>query len=400
MVILVALISDKAKMYVFEAKTFLEGAYMKRILVFGMTENPGGVESVIMNYYRNIDKSNIQFDFLCNSYEKIAYEDEILNMGGKTYHFTARSKNPLKYKIELNSFFKENAFRYDTIWVNVCSLANSDYLILAKQYGINRRIIHSHNSQNMDGKLRGLLHKHNKKRIEQIATDFWACSKEAAEWFYDISLMDKVVYIHNGIDIASMKYDEMSRNKLRKKMNLDNKYIIGNIGRLHHQKNQNFIIDIFNEYIKLNSNSHLIFVGQGSDEEKLKDKVKRLHLEDNVSFVGVQSNINEWLSMMDLFLFPSKFEGLSLSALEAEANGLPVLASDKVIPKEMRINSNFKFFDLNKSCIEWADEIDKIRNTYARKDFEEIKESFICRGYEIKNEAMKLESYFMEKENE
>ena len=136
---------------------------MYKILVFGMTENPGGVESVIMNYYHYMDKNTFHFDFLCNSYNKIAFEEEIISNGSQTFHFPARSKNYKKYKKELKNFFENNASKYDAIWVNVCSLANIDYLKMAKKYGIKRRIIHSHNSQNMDSRLRGILHKYNKK---------------------------------------------------------------------------------------------------------------------------------------------------------------------------------------------------------------------------------------------
>ena len=125
---------------------------MKRVLVFGVTENPGGVESVIMNYYRNIDRNKIQFDFLCNTKE-VAYEDEIIKMGGKIYKITGRSVNRRQYMNDMEKFFSENA----------------------KKYGIKYRIIHSHNSENMDSKLRGLLHKFNKKIIIKYATDFWAC---------------------------------------------------------------------------------------------------------------------------------------------------------------------------------------------------------------------------------
>lgn len=170
---------------------------MYKILVFGMTENPGGVESVIMNYYHYMDKNTFHFDFLCNSYNKIAFEEEIISNGSQTFHFPARSKNYKKYKKELKNFFENNASKYDAIWVNVCSLANIDYLKMAKKYGIKRRIIHSHNSQNMDSRLRGILHKYNKKRIAYYVTDFWSCSKEASEWFYDSSIIKKSIIISN-----------------------------------------------------------------------------------------------------------------------------------------------------------------------------------------------------------
>lgn len=139
-----------------------------RILVFGMTENPGGVESFLVNYYRHIDRNKIQWDFLCNSHNPVAYEDELISLGGRCFHISARSADRQKYRQELDSVFKEHAKEWSAIWVNVCSLANIDYLKVAKEYGIEKRIIHSHNSQNMDNWLRGLLHKWNKRQIGKI----------------------------------------------------------------------------------------------------------------------------------------------------------------------------------------------------------------------------------------
>ena len=188
-----------------------KGKTMKRILVFGMTENPGGVESFLINYYRHIDRNKIQFDFLCNTHELVAYEEELIALGGRVFHITARSKNRNLYKKQLKEVFEKHSKEWSAIWVNVCSLANIDYLKLAKKYGINKRIIHSHNSQNMDNTLRGFLHKWNKKRIDDYATDFWACSEDAAKWFYKDDVLSKAVIIHNAIDVTRLSFDEEKR---------------------------------------------------------------------------------------------------------------------------------------------------------------------------------------------
>lgn len=247
---------------------------MYKILVFGMTENPGGVESVIMNYYHYMDKNTFHFDFLCNSYNKIAFEEEIISNGSQTFHFPARSKNYKKYKKELKNFFENNASKYDAIWVNVCSLANIDYLKMAKKYGIKRRIIHSHNSQNMDSRLRGILHKYNKKRIAYYVTDFWSCSKEASEWFYDSSIIKKSIIISNAIDVEKYCFDDVKRKKLRRDLKWEENYIIGNIGRLHFQKNQMFILDIFEKLIKKEPKVRLILIGDGEDKTKLESLIE------------------------------------------------------------------------------------------------------------------------------
>lgn len=366
---------------------------MIRVLVFGMTENPGGVESFLINYYRHIDRDQIQFDFLCNSFNPVAYEDELIELGGRTFHFTARSKNWTKYYEELNELFKQHASEWDAVWVNVCSLANIDYLLFAKKYGIKKRIIHSHNSQNMDSRLRGLLHLLNRRRIHKYASDFWACSEDAAIWFYNKELIKKAIVINNAIDVKQMLFNEEKRKQIRKEHDWDDKYIIGNIGRLHFQKNQNFIIDVFQQYHADNPDSMLVLIGKGEDESDLKQKVDHYGLNESVYFAGIQKDIQGWLSSFDFFLFPSKFEGASIAALEAQANGLPVLGSKRVIPEDIRINDNFIFFDLDKDCSEWADQIRKME-PIRRKQKEEIIDSFIKAGYEITEETKRLQQLF------
>ena len=361
---------------------------MKRILVFGMTENPGGVESFLVNYYRNIDRDRIQFDFLCNSHNPVAYEEELISLGGRTYHITARSKNPGLYKKELNHLFKEHSYDWSAIWVNVSSLANIDYLKIAKKYGIQKRIIHSHNSRNMDSKLRGLLHEWNKRSLQKWATDFWACSDDAAKWFYKDELLPKAVIIHNAIDVGRISYDEDNRKAIRSKLQIDeNTYVIGNVGRLHFQKNQGFAIDVFREYLKMNPDSRLVLIGQGEDGDMLRKRAADLG--EKVLLAGVQSDIQGWLSAFDLFLFPSLFEGLSISAMEAQGNGVPVLASDKVIPPEVKIAPNFIFFSLDRSAEEWAQMITQIKAGYKR--CRDTRKAFIEKGFDISTEAKKLE---------
>ncbi|AZN77304.1 glycosyltransferase family 1 protein [Lactobacillus acidophilus] len=358
---------------------------MYKVLVFGMTSNPGGVETFLMSYYRKLNKQKVQFDFLCNTHEKIAYEQEIKSMGGQIFKVSMRSKHPVKYKKELKNFFKKNAQNYDCIWVNVNSLANIDYLKFAKKYGIKRRIIHSHNSKNMDSYFRGLLHKHNKKNISKYATDFWAASKEAAKWSYPLELMDKVVIIKNAIEPEKFEFNLNKRKLIRKKWNLENDITIGNIGRLHFQKNQEFAIDVLNKLLNYRSNYKLVLVGQGPDESKLKNKVKKLHLEDKVIFTGVQHNIDEWLDAFDIFIFPSIFEGLGIAGLEAEANGLPVFASKNVIPSELRINKNFEFISLNNNPQVWAEKMYRSDNRRERET--QILNNFKNSGFDI-NEAI------------
>lgn len=368
---------------------------MIKVLVFGMTENFGGVESFLLNYYRQIDKSKIQFDFLCNSHESVAYEEELISLGARIFHIVARSQNLVQYEKELKKVFEEHINEWDAIWVNVSSLANIDYLKIAKKYGVNRRIIHIHNSDNMDSKFRGVLHRWNKLRIHSYATDFWACSMNAAQWSYKGNSIKKAVMIHNAIDVKRFVYDEQKREQIRSNLGFGDEYVIGNIGRLHFQKNQAFVIEIFNEFTQRCPESRLVLVGQGEDEQMLRTKCEGLGLTKKVVFAGIQKNIDAWLSAFDTFLFPSLFEGFGIAALEAQANGLPVLASSEVIPEEVKINENFLFYSLNCNASEWAEQLLKLRISMGRISADRILQTFVMSGYEIGTEINKLENIFL-----
>ena len=370
---------------------------MIRILVFGITANPGGVESFLMNYYRRMDRSSVQLDFLFNFPEPAAYEAEIVELGGRVFRVMPRRQNRELFRKELEQLFREHAPEWNAIWVNVSSLANIDYLKIAKRYGIEKRIIHSHNSRNMDSRLRGLLHHWNRGKVGKYATDFWACSEEAARWFYNNSLIKKAVVIHNAIDPDRMKYDEGKREKIRSEHGWEGLSVIGNVGRLHFQKNQGFIIDVFREYYGKHPESVLVLVGQGEDEEALKRKVSGYGLEKCVFFAGVQRDIQAWLSSFDLFLFPSKFEGLSISALEAQANGIPILASREAIPVEACINRNCVLYSLEESVPAWAEKVEETRR-FGREPFDAVKKDFNENGFDIGTEVKTLERLLLDRD--
>ena len=360
---------------------------MKRILVFGMTHNPGGMESVIMNYYRSVNAldSDIHFDFLTNE-DIIAYEGEILNNKSKIFKITARSKDHKKYKKEIIDFFAKHAKEYDAIWVNVCSLANIDYLILAKQYGIPRRIIHCHNSQNGDSKLRNALHHLNRARIGRYATDFWTCSKDANKWFYGRSEHRKhVTVINNAIDIDKYRFDEKNRKTYRKKLGLEGKFVVGHIGRFHFQKNQLFLLDVFKELSDKKPNAVLVLVGDGDDRDKIESKIKDLNLTDKVMLLGKRDDISQLLCAFDVFVFPSLFEGLSVVLLEAQANNLPIVASDS-IPANNKIGHNFDRLSLGAPLSSWSEAIIRLSKNKRGTDNSFVSES----GYNIAIESSKF----------
>ena len=262
---------------------------MIKILVFGITENPGGVESVIMNYYRSLDREKIQFDFLCNT-ETVAYETEILQLGGTVYRIPARRDERKAFFDALDQFMRDHASEYHGIWVNVCSLANIDYLVYAKKYGISKRIIHCHNADNGDSFLRGLLHRFNRLRIRRVATDFWSCSDEASKWFYGAGMTKNLNYryITNAIDPGKFVMDKAVRADYRKKLSVEKKLVIGHIGRFHFQKNHRFVLEVFREVRKLRSEAELLLIGQGELTEEIKKAAETMGISDSVQFLGVR----------------------------------------------------------------------------------------------------------------
>ena len=329
----------------------------RKVIVFGMTENPGGIESVIMNYYRNINRNLIQFDFLCNC-TTIAYENEIRSLGGKIYNIVARKENPLRFRKQINEFMKKHAKEYDAIWVNVCSLVNIDYLIFAKRYGIPRIIIHCHNSDNDGKQIKKLIHLYNKMRIEKYATDFWSCSDSAAPWFFNHRIIhsDKYKVIPNAIDVDQYKRNDKIRTAMRKKYQVEDKIVVGHVGRFHFQKNHKFLIDVFEQLAKQDEKYRLILIGQGAIENDIKKMVNGKIIGQKVIFCGVQSDTSSFYQMMDCFVLPSLFEGLGVVALEAQACSLPCVLSDQV-PRMVKVNNNVSFLSLKANISEWVDTI-------------------------------------------
>ena len=368
---------------------------LKKVLVFGMTDNPGGMESCIMNYYRHVDKNKIHFDFLCN-WESMVCEKEVKANGSKVYTIPQKSRNYKAYKRAMNTFFSEHADEYDVFWYNTCTLTNIDYLIYAKRYGIKKRIIHAHNSGNETSMIRGILHYVNKIRLGRYATDFWSCSMAAAVYFFIKKQIHSQKYrlINNAISTYNYKYDILIRNEVRKNLGLEDKYVIGHVGRFQFQKNHEFLIDIFYEYLKLDSRAVLMLVGQGEEEDAIRQKVINLGIEKSVLFMGVRTDVNRLLQAMDVFLLPSRFEGLPLVLIEAQTSGLRCLTTKNKVPYEVNVTGNVEFEELKENSIEWAHHIEYMeKQSYDRKSCLDL---ITDAGYDILKEAEKMESYMCE----
>lgn len=355
----------------------------------------GGIQSLVIDWVSRFNKSKIHVDFLLlDDGKEYELEQTLKDLGCTVYKLREIwVKTPIdfiKYKHAVKDFFKEH---HDYKVVHMHS-SSKNYMILkyAKKYGIPIRIAHSHNidfqTKNPLKKLIGNLFK---KPLIKYATDYFACSKIAGEWLFgkDIVESDKFKVIHNAIDYNKFKYDENVREEIRKELALiDSDVVIGHVGRFVTQKNHDFLLEIFMELCKKSNKYKLLLVGKGELEDKIYEKVKKSNLESRVIFAGFRNDANKLFNAMDIFCFPSLFEGLGLVLVEAQANGLPCFATERTIPKEVHINSNLKFLPLEKE--KWVKEIIKVDT--ARCD---SKEKLIENDYLLDNVIKKLEKFYL-----
>lgn len=371
---------------------------MRKILVIGQSDNPGGVETVIKRYYEAV-KDDIKFDFLASTptcYDQQFYEKS----GCKIYTVkNPQFRHPIKYKNEIKHFFEGKKGEYSAIWMNCCDLANVGVIIKeAKRIGIHKRIVHAHNTQLIHtGKKRyfyKLMHGYWKKNISQYATDYWACSIAAGKFFFEDCIIDsdKFKIINNAIETAKYAYNDSIRVNLRKKFDIkDDEILIGHVGRFQYQKNHEFLIDLFADYYKKNSNSILMLIGIGKDELLIKQKVKSLGLEKCVWFMEARNDVNELMQAMDVFLLPSRFEGLPLVLIEAQTAGLPCVTSKDVVPYEVNVTDNVAFVGLDEPIDTWVGVIE--RQLEKAIDRNQCSGQVTLAGYNIKEEAERFKQF-------
>ncbi len=363
---------------------------MKKILLFGMTPNYCGIESFIINYYRNFDHNKLKFDFLTYN-EEPAYSDEIKKNNDNIIIIPGRKNNYYKNQRYIKKIIRNN--NYDIVWSNLCYLSDVSLLKFAYECGVPKRIIHSHNSENMAGIIQGAIHFLNKKRIENWATDFWACSEEAGKYFYSSKIInsEKFKIINNAINIKNFKFNINIREKIRKDLSINDKFVVGHVGRFHFQKNHKFLIDIFFEIQKRNSKSVLLLVGEGELEKEIRKKVFEYNISDKVFFLGVRHDVNELMQAMDCFILPSVFEGLAFVGIEAQVAGLQLIISN-TISKEINITDLVHILSLKKDAVEWAEFILSLKNFEHKNELHKI----VKAGFDIDTEAKKIEKILLE----
>lgn len=326
---------------------------VKRVLHFQGRMGLGGAETFMMNLYRKVDRSKMQFDFLIyKDFINVKdYHDEVKKLGGRIFVVTNPKKNIFKYMIEVDRLLKKEKF---DIVHNEVYFGGGINLWLAKINGISKRIAHSHATEDGKGNsfIMRIIRKIFRKLLLANATDLLAVSHEAGESLFGKS---EYVIVHNGIDLSKYNSpDKVSKMRKLKELSIDNdSFIVGNIGRLEIQKNQTFLIDVFVEILRLKKNSKLIIVGDGSLRQSLEKQINDYGLTDSVLLLGERNDIPEILNTFDVFVMTSLYEGLPMVGIEAQASQRKLVLSDK-ISKETKLTSNVVFLSLNSPFSEWA----------------------------------------------
>lgn len=357
-----------------------------RILIVDGKLISGGVEAFLMNIYRHIDRSKVQFDFLVHYRERFYYDDEIEAMGGKIYRMSFRNDhNYFKYKKDLDRFFKLHT-EYKVVWGHMDGLA-SVYLKSAKKNGVPVTISHSHITSS-EKSLKGLV-----KRLLRLGIPRWsdyrfACSTEAGQYLYG---KNKFSLVFNAIDTSSFKYNPEARSRIREQNDWTNNVVVGHVGRFFPQKNHDYLIEIFRNLAMNDSRYVLCLCGDGEDKKRIEEKVYEYNLQDRVLFTGNISNINEYYQAFDIFVLPSLYEGLPVSGIEAETSGLKCFFSDTISREVGVVDNNCCFLSIKEPSEIWVNKI--ISNSqYDRKDMSGIVAS---KGYDIYKLSKKLELFFL-----
>lgn len=357
-----------------------------RVLHFQGRMGRGGAETFMMNTYRNLDRTKIQFDFLIyDEFKEVQpYHKEIESLGGRIFYVPNPKKNIFNYVKEVKQLLKKESF--DIVHSQVF-FGGGLNLWLASQAGIQKRIVHSHATAHEQGQ--SIVFKTIRKVLDQLmfkyATDYLACSYDAGKALFGHD--HEFVFVPNGIDLEKYRSVPVSKSEIKKQLSINEEsFVVGHIGRFEEQKNHTLLIEIFQEVLKKHPDSHLLLLGEGSLEEKINEKVSSLNIQDKVSFLGVREDIPELLKVFDVFLMPSLYEGLPISAVEAQASGNKLVLAD-TISKETKLSENVTFISLDKSKDYWAETV--LLKPLENKPLKELE------AYDMKHTAQMMEAIYL-----
>jgi len=367
---------------------------MKRLLCIVGSMDAGGAETYLMKIYRKLDREKYQMDFCVASTNKGFYEDEITSLGGKIYRITNKSKNMIKNFIDIKKIVKQNSYKY-VLRISQHSLSALE-LLAARLGGARVLAFRSSNTHSGGGKLNMIIHYLFRPFANMISNLKIAPSTEAAQFMFGTNIVkrNKFVLLPNGLDLEKFKFSEENRAKIRSELKLKDEFVIGHVGRFTEQKNHKFLLDVFKRYLEHNKNAVLLLVGKGELESQIREYAKELEIIDKIIFYGVSDKVNEIYSAMDIYVFPSLFEGMPNTVIETQASGLKCIISD-AITKEANITGMVEYISLQKDADFWANIV--LNNIeYLRAD---KSRDIIKMGYDINGVVKRFEKIIFENLN-
>ncbi|MGD6815512.1 glycosyltransferase family 1 protein [Metabacillus sp. 84] len=359
-----------------------------RVLHSVVNMNRGGAETLIMNLYRNMDRSKVQFDFL--TCKEGVFDEEIKELGGTIHRIPyITDGGHFRYIRSLDAFFSKNR-QYKIVHSHMDKMSGF-VLRSAKKHNIPVRIAHSHNTES-EGNFLAKMYKDLAGRlIHPSSTHLFSCSELAAQWLYGNTERNKIL-MKNGIDSDQFRHSPSIRNRLRVELGLTNKYVIGHVGRFNPQKNHEFLLEIFHECCKNYTDLHLVLAGDGPLRTRMEQRVNSLQLADKVSFLGVRPDIPHLLQAFDLFAFPSLHEGLPVTLVEAQGAGLPCIVSDTITNEaDMGVNL-MTYLPLNQKE-EWASKVAQVLLQKRERNIPQ--NTLILNGYDIRNTSEWAQGFYL-----
>lgn len=358
---------------------------MKRLLCIVTNMNTGGAETFLMKIYRQLDRTKYQMDFcICNQNHNF-YEDEIRRLGGVIYHLPQKTKHPFKYLQQFWKLLRLHPYTY------VLRLGSTIFeipdLYLAWLSGAKVRVFRSCNASANYPSYMLFLHKLLRRVLMAVVNIKIAPSDLAAQFTF--GMLKNVCILPNGLNADFFKFSAENRKKIRQELNVQDKFVVGHVGRFNFQKNHKFLLQIFAEIKKLRPDAVLWLVGKGELENQIKDQVIQLHQQDNVQFLGIRTDIPTLLSGMDLLIFPSLFEGMPNTVIEAQTNGLSCLIAD-TITRQAKQTNLVHFVKLASTAKCWAEKAVEMANMseIARRNL--FASQMKIAGYEIKDVTKKF----------
>lgn len=370
---------------------------MIRILVFGLSTGMGGVETYLMNLYRNIDRSKLQFDFVVSG-KSCYYSDEINRLGGEIYYITPKRENIFREIIDLLKILIKCKKTHRVVYFNFSSLDYNLPFIFTKILRFPVVMAHGHSSRQKGTKktMRYYLHCLNRKYVSYASNYLFACSEVAAEWVLGRKVIEKglVTIIPNAIPTYKYIYSQDVRDNIRNELGIkENQFVVGNVGRMSYVKNQMFLIDIFYDIAKRDENAVLLLVGDGELRFEIEKRISNLSLDKRVILTGTRPDVPNLLQAMDAFVLPSLFEGLPFVLIEAQASGLKCFASNDVITTESNITNLVEFINLHEKPDYWAEKIMNLSKVYNRKN---MTQNIKSAGFDIEEMAKKMERFILD----